>query len=128
LIKFDEVGFGAILDGSSNTMMFGEKGCPGDLYETPGHPTETGNGIYAGDYGTVRVWRGSGPFSDAVVSTSPDYRNFTHNQGFGAAHPGTFSVVLGDGSVHSINLGISRLNLYKLGHRGDGATVNMDEF
>lgn len=127
LIRFTEVGFGAIQDGSSNTLMYAEKAVPGDLYDDPNLLLSEQGGIYAGGWSSVRIWR-FGIYSDGIHSQSPAYRRFNQNQSFGSAHPGTMSTVFGDGSVRSINLDIDVHAFYKLGHRAEGLTVNSDEF
>jgi hypothetical protein len=126
LFEFAKVGFGSIEDGSSNTMMFAEKHIPADLYDSPSNPTEAG-GIYAGGYSAVRRHT-DGPYSDGITSDHPNYKKFSQNQSFGSAHPGTYSSVFGDGSVHSLSLEINALNFFKIGHRADGLIVDHDEF
>ncbi len=125
LIKFKKVGFGDIKDGSSHTLMFGEKACPADLYTTPDHHTERG-GLYAGGYSTLRVVRG-GLYPDSTTSDDPNYKRFGHNQSFGSAHTGILNFVFGDGSVHSVSMDTDKLLLYKLGHRNDGLPLEHDE-
>ena len=44
--------------------------------------------------------------------------------GFGSAHPGAFSAVMGDGSVKSIPLGATPSVLLSLGRRNDGVSVD----
>ena len=126
LRKFTQVGFGNIPDGSSNTMLFGEKSIAGDLYQSRLQPTER-NGIYQGNYANSRGWQG-GPYPDSIVSTAPNYKRFSQAQSFGSAHPGTFSAVFGDGSSHSISMEIDVVNFYKIGCRADGLVVNLEDF
>jgi prepilin-type N-terminal cleavage/methylation domain-containing protein len=126
LYKFGKIGFGNISDGSSNTMMFGEKSVAGDLYLSYDMPTER-NGFYQGNYANARGWQG-GPYPDSQTSSSPNYKRFSQAQSFGSAHPGTFSAVYGDGSCHSISMDIGVVNFYKLGCRADGLVINFDDF
>ena len=126
LIKFGKVGFGQITDGSSNTMMFGEKSVAADLYTSRDMPTER-NGFYQGNYANARGWQG-GPYPDSQTSTSPNYKRFSQAQSFGSAHPGTFSATFGDGSSHSISMEIDVVNFYKIGCRADGLVVNLEDF
>lgn len=125
LRRFSKVGYGQLTDGSSNTMMFGEKSVAADLYQTLDMPTER-NGIYQGNYANTRGWQG-GPYPDSQTSQSPNYRRFSQAQSFGSAHPGTFSAVFGDGSTHSISMNIDVVNFYMLGHRADGLVLNLDD-
>ena len=126
LVKFKRIGFKHIEDGSSKTLMFGEKAVPADLYTSPDHHTEVG-GLFAGGYSTLRVVRG-GVYPDSTRSTDPDYKRFGHNQSFGSVHTGVFICVFGDGSVHPVSMEINMLNLYKMGHRSDGLPTNSEEF
>ena len=124
LVKFSKIGFKNITDGASNTLMFGEKAVPADLYESPNNPTERG-GIYAGGFSTVRLGRG-GPYPDSITSDHSDYKEFSQNQSFGSPHTGIFNTVFGDGSVHSISMDIDATSLYKICVRNDGLTVDID--
>lgn len=139
--KFAPVGFGKILDGSSNTALFVEKSARSDMYSPIGGPPNNVNhhqfGIYATSWGTLsygqpaqgrppvfpdsfRVTDGSGGINESLT-------NSLLNSGIGTAHPGAFNAVLGDGSTHSVSLDISSEDLYKLGHRADGQVINVNE-
>ncbi len=120
--KFKQIDFKDISDGSSKTMLFGEKSCPADMYNSPEHPTEVG-GIYAGGYSSVRAQRG-GPYPDSQLSTSPNYKKFGQNQSFGSAHTGTFNCVFSDGSVRPVSLDVNELQLYQMGVRDDGMVID----
>lgn len=126
LIKFGKIGFGSITDGSSNTMMYGEKSVAADLYLSYSMPTER-NGFYQGNYATARGWQ-NGPYPDSQTSSNPNYARFAQAQSFGSAHPGTFSAVFGDGSSHSVSMEIDVVNFYKLGCRADGFVFGLDDF
>lgn len=117
-------------DGSSNTGMFAEKHVPADLYENPVNPTDTdGRGIFVGGYNIMRSSIGDrAAYPDSLTTDKPEYNTFNQNQSVGGPHPGTFNMVYGDGSTHSINLDISHLNMYKLIHRFDGLVLNSEEF
>ncbi len=125
LVEFKKIQSKDIQDGSSKTMLFAEKAVPQDLYNTPAHHTERG-GVFAGGYSTVRVVRG-GVYPDSIMSGNPSYKKFGHNQSFGSPHTGVFNCVYGDGSVHSVSMDISLLNLYRLGHRQDGLPGGSEE-
>jgi prepilin-type processing-associated H-X9-DG protein len=127
LIKFSKIGFKNITDGSSNTLMFGEKSLAADLYTSPEHPTERG-GIFAGGFSTVRLALSGGPYPDSITSDSPSYKKFAQAQSFGSAHPGVFNCVFGDGSVRSVSMDIDSFTFYKIGHRADGLPIDLDAF
>jgi prepilin-type processing-associated H-X9-DG protein len=114
--------FADILDGSSNTIMIGEKLLNPDNYSS-------------GDWHDDRGWT-DGWDPDTVRSTGFDYgldrnkllpgedwRIFGFK--FGSAHPGAANFVLADGSVRSSNYTIDKQIFNWLGDRRDG---NMVEF
>ncbi|MAT71530.1 MAG: hypothetical protein CMJ58_18640 [Planctomycetaceae bacterium] len=124
LVRFGKIGFENISDGASNTLLFGEKAVPADMYESPNNPTERG-GIYAGGFSTVRLGRG-GPYPDSITSDHGDYKEFSQNQSFGSPHTSVFNTVFGDGSVHPISMEIDATSLYKICVRNDNLTVDID--
>jgi prepilin-type N-terminal cleavage/methylation domain-containing protein/prepilin-type processing-associated H-X9-DG protein len=124
LVKYAQIGFAAISDGSSNTLMIAEKSVPAHLYDSPDNPTERG-GIFAGGFSTVRLGRG-GPYPDSLTADNPNYKHFSQNQSFGSAHPGTLNTVFGDGSVHPISMDIDAVTLYAICHRADSLMVDVD--
>ena len=129
-----------IPDGASKTIMLAEKAANakdgnyqliggGDMYwEDPGRfvPSDWGS---MRQFGT-RDWivrgdkddRPSNIYVGAVGGNAKRTREF----GFGAAHPGTFSTVMGDGSVKVLSLTASPSVLVSLGRRSDGSTANPD--
>jgi hypothetical protein len=59
-----------------------------------------------------------------VPQTDGDRSGTWNGEGrFGAAHPTVVNVVLCDGSVRGINYNINETIWRRLGHRGDGKTV-----
>jgi prepilin-type processing-associated H-X9-DG protein len=126
LIKFDDVGFEAIVDGSSNTLMFAEKHVPSGFYFKENRGENSGMGIFGGGYNAVRTWRG-GIYPDNEPIADPQIP-WDQAHAFGSPHPGTFNAVYGDGSTHSINFGIDAFNFYKLGHRSDGFVIDQESF
>lgn len=130
--KMSKVGFGSIADGSSNTMLIGEKSARASNYNPVEGAGVTGNnywdnieknGIVENDLSTARGLHSIG------TAVFPD----SHNSGlsqlgtFGSAHPGTWNVVLGDGSTHGVSLEINYVDIYRLCVRNDGTVVNATE-
>ncbi len=120
------IGFGAIEDGTSNTLLIGEKRLKPGYYQS-------------GDWHDDRGWSdGWDPdtlrFTAYPIGPDTDTPMFNNRQlsvrefgfCFGGAHPGGMNTVFGDGSVHFINFTIERELLNRLGHRADGLTVDLD--
>lgn len=138
--KGSPVGFGGITDGSSNTILFAEKSAyvgsyagvfnAGEFWRLRGD--EGGKLGQGGRYGDTRFV--IPPLADSDLNnnrigirdgTSP-WRN--NEVAFGSAHPGTFSMVLGDGSTHSADLNISQQTLWSVAIRADGVILDHDNF
>ena len=115
LVKFGEVGFGQITDGSSNTLMFAEKAVSSTFYNperTSGQNFWDEDGYHKpGSWNIRRGVVSFGLISDntavAQALTSPDFNDpatIAFLFGFGSAHPGTVNMVLGDGSTHALSM------------------------
>jgi prepilin-type N-terminal cleavage/methylation domain-containing protein len=121
-----------ITDGSSKTMIIGEKFVRGDLYE---------GGSYSDDRGWTDGWD-----PDTVRSTCfPAYQDndaFTYsftpiNSGndpfgsgedvynFGSAHTAGLNAVFADGSVHTISYEIDSINFNRLGAKADDENIDL---
>jgi prepilin-type N-terminal cleavage/methylation domain-containing protein/prepilin-type processing-associated H-X9-DG protein len=129
--------FAQILDGTSNTMMAGEKFVPTNHY---------GGTHWADDCGWASGWD-----SDTIRSTHTilpiTRREYVPNPAqdfeidrrrpspapqqwsqvgyqFGSPHPAGINAVFGDGSVRTIRYGIDPNLFNYLGHRKDGVAIN----
>lgn len=132
LNRFSKVGFGGLIDGSSNTMLFAEKSVWAQSY----NPTTVDPGSHFWDEtgyfrpGTWSVRRGIAGNGLHMISDSLDRpsrpRGDLFEFGFGSAHPGSVNAVLGDGSTHSISMDISVETLAHLGNRRDGQVLDSD--
>jgi prepilin-type N-terminal cleavage/methylation domain-containing protein len=139
--------FASILDGTSNTIMIGEKFLPVQCYTAGG-----ANGCYADDTGPFE-----GDDSDTTRTTAalqeclyglngnpclplgnPSH-DFISNQAdgnwgtgwamqnyFGSAHPAGINAVFADGSVHNIKYGIDPQTFNALGNMNDGTNLHVD--
>jgi prepilin-type N-terminal cleavage/methylation domain-containing protein/prepilin-type processing-associated H-X9-DG protein len=121
-----------ITDGTSHTLLLGEKYVRNDQYE---------GGGYSDDHGWSEGWD-----PDAIRSTcflpyqDSDGFQFTslgtgdifgHDQDipyFGSAHPGGFNAVFADGSAHTINYNIDSLVFNALGTRAGEEVVDTSSF
>jgi len=139
LIKFSDIGFGQISDGSSNTMLYGEKAVSTQFYnplqEFPGSHWWDEQGYFRPGTWSIRrgVFDGLSPVADntpvADISdfgNDPIARTFVFS--FGSAHPGTFQVVFADNSTHSVSLDTATDVLFMMGHRNDGQVLDHDAF
>lgn len=124
-----------ILDGTSNTMMIGERTYQ---YTTPtGNPVVCRAGVWAGNdisNEQLTIHRSLGTLVNVINST--DFA--TCVRGFAGPHPGGIMFVFGDGSVHFISESVDHLPwttsgddnvdsvLERLGSREDGQTVSLD--
>lgn len=118
------IGYAQISDGTSNTMMVGEKFVRPDWYA--GKSSSDDRGWSDGwDPDTMRstCWPAmqdslSGTTDDALFGELADVVNF------GSAHPGGFNSVFADGSVHPISYDIDPYLFDRLGNREDGEIID----
>lgn len=133
-VRGNPVTMGSVTDGTSNTMMFGEKSVNARRYSGTFSAfwrlrgDEWGKLGQGGRFGAMRYFLD--PVSDADeigeraainAGTSPWTSLETR---FGSAHPGMFNAVLGDGSVTSINFTIDRTAWWALCKRADGVVLD----
>ena len=106
-----EVMFRDITDGTSNTLMLGEKYLNPEDYQT---------GLDGGD--NENAFAGWNNDLNRVTGTIPlgDRRGTTNTLAFGSAHSGIFFVAYCDGSSDGISYSIDRDIWRQLGHRADG--------
>jgi len=130
------VSFAAITDGTSNTVLVGEKYVSTDLYG-------------GGQWGDNQSWangstwisarhskRYPGQDSPAVQEAAKRNLPWSDPSGgcrecgmwdfFGSAHPGAFNVVLCDGSVRGVRYSINPVMWQNIIARNDGLVVNFD--
>ena len=137
--KWTLVSFGQVSDGSSNTIMFGEKSASSLNYDT-----FVDAELWSVGWEHYGIWIGPGApnsrtFTRAgiVPDGSQSYEGFNLadrapnmlriEESFGSAHPGTCNFVLGDGSSHAISNDTSWLLLNQLGSRSDGTVINVTD-
>lgn len=117
---YTKVSFQQITDGSSNTMVLGEKRLTPRLYDVGDWHDDKG---WAGGWDTDGLRSTAcelGPDEDPIDGASTGYR-------FGSAHPAGMNAGFADGSVHFINYDIDKLVFNYLGHRTDGQVTSADD-
>ena len=127
-LSFGDVGFGALTDGSSNSIMIAEKAVWQANWTTNIPVASTNwvpwweNSFFMGAaWSNVRQWH-RGLLPDNVNRI--DRFGAEDEQGFGSAHPGSVTAAFADGSVHSIDMNTTMDVFDDLGHRSDGAVVD----
>jgi len=141
-LNLRRVGVRDILDGTSNTIMIGEKAVNSQFYTIPNTnvwPYWELFGYYTGaDWPVMRqfgapvegqsnnaIWQ---PMNDGAQPRTEDALagGVTRELGFGSAHPGVFNGILGDASTHAINNNGDIRLLELLGSRSDGEIASLD--
>jgi prepilin-type N-terminal cleavage/methylation domain-containing protein/prepilin-type processing-associated H-X9-DG protein len=109
----------AVTDGTSNTIMLGEK----QLNRAMFGQTTDDNEPYVAPGWDSEIYRRSNtapaPDTNAAGSTAASSK-------FGSSHPGGFMVTMADGSVRFIRYGVTQEQFRRAGIRNDGQTVNLD--
>jgi prepilin-type N-terminal cleavage/methylation domain-containing protein/prepilin-type processing-associated H-X9-DG protein len=124
------VKIGDVTDGTSNTMLAGDKFVPTNDY---------GGGHWADDCGPMAGWDPDisrstvsnptfcpNPTPDIPLQQS-DARWSNCGYVFGGAHTGGMNAVFVDGSVHFIKFGIDPNIFNMLGHKSDGGVVSLTD-
>jgi len=133
-----KVTFAQIQDGTSNTILVGEKFIPPQYYQGGWDTDHFGmvGGFWVDDRRSTGVMQSAvGGNGDALLLTNPA-RDINVNQiqgdswraifQFGSAHPAGMNAVFADGSVHNIKYGIDPQVFNALGNRDDGTNLNND--
>ncbi|MDO4583739.1 MAG: DUF1559 domain-containing protein [Planctomycetia bacterium] len=116
-----EVTLAEIRDGTSNTILIGEKYLRADRY-TPSSATDSYGGgddhcLWSGfDNDSLRRSNGM-PFQDRI---GVDYDYY-----FGSPHSGAFGIVMVDGSVHRLSYSVEKSIWQNLTNRADGNVVSI---
>jgi prepilin-type N-terminal cleavage/methylation domain-containing protein/prepilin-type processing-associated H-X9-DG protein len=149
VVKGAPLSFAAITDGTSNTLMVGEKAVNRLTYQSANSGTWGDYENYAEGlawdnirYGTFGDAADNDPYNPNANHRSPNhpvqdqpapvppYGSPTDpawpNWRWGSAHTGGFNALMADGSVRRINYSIDLQVQYALCHRSDGQVFNLD--
>jgi prepilin-type N-terminal cleavage/methylation domain-containing protein/prepilin-type processing-associated H-X9-DG protein len=109
-----------ISDGTSNTLLVGEKYVNPDYYRGSRSALESEQDLGDNQYAFT------GDERDMIRAASGDNGPYLDRKGvsftfsFGSAHPGSFNVVMCDGSVRNVNYNIDKPTFRRVGNRLDG--------
>jgi prepilin-type processing-associated H-X9-DG protein len=123
-----------ITDGTSNTVLAGEKYLPPIFYDTVSYLTDNNPSSYGRDNpgDNSSIWQGYDqdtvrgasddllPLSD--TTPRPEERKYAPNgaHAFGSAHSSTVNIAYVDGSVHGVEFEVDPEVWAKAGNRQDG--------
>lgn len=107
-----------VVDGTSNTMLIGEKHVFAGQIDGVGNPADDRGWADGWDFDQLRLTLAPlRPDSEGANSTDSSYAT---NYEFGSAHPGGINACFTDGSVRNIDYEIDPEAFNRMGHRFDG--------
>ena len=119
-----EITIAMITDGTSNTMLYGEKYVEPDKYELGSDPGDN-QCMYSGWDWDVNRWGGGSRFDptinpELIAIPSQDQLRYPNFGAWGSSHPGVYNAVYCDGSVTSISFDADPAVLANVCNRFDG--------
>ncbi len=127
LPKGPSIGLQQITDGTSNTLLIGEKLMNASKVGTEDLGDDDAGFAEGWDFDTVR-WGCYPPAPDIQDPDMPAHqrRYAAERGGFGSSHPGGFNGALCDGSVRRVSYDIDFQTFMNLSNREDGQTLVLD--
>jgi hypothetical protein len=118
-----QVNIPMIKDGTSKTMLFGEKYVTADHYSDGGDPAENECMMSGFDNDNGRLANAAYPPYHDTPTTAPNAPD-NEDKRFGAAHAQVFNTVFCDGSVHAIDFEIDLKVFANVANKSDGQSIN----
>ena len=116
--QFEPLSFRDILDGTSNTLLVGDKRLNvGNL----GQSQDDDNEGYTAGWNEDTIRRTDLPPAPDYSAASGDGEKL-----FGSSHPSVLNIGLSDGSVRSLRFTVAPDVFERLGNRGDGEVLELD--
>jgi hypothetical protein len=120
-----EISLRQVTDGSSNTLMVGEKFMNSDYYET-GQDYGDNETMYEGaDIDDLRR-AGTLAGQDVLIPDTPPGVIVSVPHGFGSSHIEGIYVVFCDGSSHLVSYNVDKDVFAELGNKSDGGTIDIN--
>ncbi|MCL4853896.1 MAG: DUF1559 domain-containing protein, partial [Bryobacteraceae bacterium] len=122
-----EVPLSDIRDGTSNTLLVGEK------YLNPvnyidGRTNGDNECMYIGDNQDISRWVGQEGEDNSLYVPHQDRAGLSADFSWGGPHAGVFLTVFCDGSVHGVAYDIDMIALARLGDRKDGQVIDSSKY
>jgi prepilin-type N-terminal cleavage/methylation domain-containing protein len=130
VLALSETRFAKITDGTSQTILFGEKHVPSENYEASNDGNDQGWDL--GFDIDINRWTTLPPFHDSTYNKGSVIRigKIFNDQWsvFGGSHPAGCQFVFCDGSVHTIVFDVDPASFGRLGPIADGEVIDMTAF
>ena len=122
IFELSQVKLADISDGSTHTLLAGDKYLNPDDYESGLAGNDDQSPFVGPDHDIQRYTNPATP----PLQDIPGYAGTTYE--FGSAHPGAFQAVFCDGSVHGLSYDIDAPTFQYLGHRKDGHVIGANSY
>ena len=126
MYEFSEVELGQIADGTSNTILAGEKYIDALHYTSGGDPADNETWCTGWNNDNYRISKVPGETEQSYRPPMQDIPGVTQTERFGSSHPSGLHVVFADGHVDQIEYGINPETFRRMTNRSDGQPLNVE--